>query len=96
MVKIITDHKWKQFKYAYEVPTKVLESEFDYQDREEVLDGFFSYRGSWYHIDSFMNVPKEMKELNEWHGYSNDSFYSGIVIQISKDGEEYRVGTFIA
>ncbi len=85
--KIVTDHKWKNFKYANEVPQGVLASEFDYQDRDHVVDEFFCYRGSWYHLDMFMRC-----ELPGWSGYHGDTYFSGVLIKISHDGEQYQVG----
>lgn len=96
-MKIYTDNKWKDFKYRDEVPAKVLREEFDYQDEDEVYDGYFKYRGSWYHTDEFMRFgPGMPSEFRKWDGYLSDSFYSGVLIKISPDGEQYKVGTFIA
>ena len=93
---IITDHKWKRFKYRNEVPEKVLSSDFDYQDPEDVIDGFFKYRKNWYHLDGFMILGVNHPFPNGYHGYMNDSFFSGVLIELSNDGEEYRVATFIS
>lgn len=92
-LKITTDHKWKPFKYRQEVPKKVIKSQFDYQDGEECIDDFFCYKGNWYHIDQFMTVG-DNSPLKGWDGYSSDSFFSGIVIKLKPDGEEYMVGWY--
>jgi hypothetical protein len=94
---IKTDHKWKHFKYRYEVPAKVLASQFDYQKEDDALDGFFCYRGYWYHLDGFsvMAMP-EHEQLKDWHAYAGDSYFSGIVIKVSSDGETYQVGTYLS
>lgn len=89
-MKITTDNKWKQFVYGYDVPEKVLSDIFEHLDEDETVDSFFKYRNVWYHISDFINASEEMLP---WHGYSSDSFFSGIVIEISSDGEEYKVGT---
>ena len=86
-----TDHKWKPFVYGYDVPDKVLK-EFDYLYDDSSHDGFFRYLGHWYHTSDFMIAPKELP----WDGYSSDSFFSGVVVRISKDGESYQVGTYIS
>jgi hypothetical protein len=91
-MKIITDHKWKQFKYRHEVPQKILDSEFDYHDDDDVSDGFFCYRGAWYHLDQFMGLPPDSSLGNTWPGSHGDSFFSAVLIELSDDGEEYRVG----
>jgi hypothetical protein len=91
MNNVTTDNKWKQFKYGNEVPDKVLSENFDWL--EEKTDGFFVYRKSWYHVSEFMNVP-DTETFKGWDGYSSDSAFSGVLIKISKDGEEYKIGTF--
>lgn len=30
-----------------------------------------------------------------WDGYHGDSYFSGIVIKLSPDGEQYQVGKYI-
>jgi hypothetical protein len=94
-ITIKTDNKWKPFVYRHDVPAKVIASQFAYQNPEEELDGFFKYRGYWYHLDGFMECGG-MPELKGWHGYASDSFYSGVVIKISSDGESYMVGTYMS
>lgn len=92
-MKITTDNKWHDFKYRYEVPERVLRSEFDYQDENETVDGYFHYKGSWYHLDMFMRVPSS---LSPWEGYQNDSYSTGVVIMVSPNGESYKVGSFMS
>jgi hypothetical protein len=97
---ITTDNKWRDFVYRADVPKAILESDFDYQDEDEALDGFFKYRGVWYHLDMFTRLegPWENGSLGAmgWHAYHGDSFYSGVVIKVSRDGERFKVGTYIA
>jgi len=95
-LEIIKDNKWKYFRYRYEVPRKVLKEQFDHLSEEEYLDNFFKYKKVWYHISDFMrlenNVPKEFKNYD---GYSSDSFFSGVLIKLSEDGERYKIATYI-
>ena len=98
-ITITTDNKWKFFSSISEVPEKVINDQFDYQNRDEVFDGFFKYRGVWYHTDMFMRIDhnEDMKdqEGHNWHGYHSDSAFSGVVIKISRsDNEKYMVGTY--
>jgi len=95
-LEIITDHKWKQFKYGYEVPEKVMEDQFSHlsEDNGDNSDGFLQYRGYWYHLSDFMNIDKNSPLLGTWHGYASDTFFSGILIEVSEDGETYRVGRY--
>lgn len=89
---IYTDNKWKQFKYRDEVPKKVLKDDFDWLDEDDGFDGFFKYKGTWYHLSMFMNGGG----FPGWDGYHGDSFFSGVLIALSPDGEEYKVATYIS
>jgi hypothetical protein len=94
---IKTNHNWRNFSYRYEVPKKVLEDQFDYQDPNDVIDGFFKYRDYWYHLDMFMRIENNSNdEFSKWHGCHNDSFFSGVLIRVSDDGEQYQVATFFS
>jgi len=93
---IRTNHHWRPFRYRYEVPEVVLADQFDHLDEDEGYDGFLCYRGWWYHLSDFMvwtsvGVPEEM---TRWDGYASDSFFSGVLIKVSEDGEEYQVATY--
>lgn len=94
-MEVKTDNKWKSFKYRNEVPAKVLKSEFDYLSEDD-SDGFFQYRGVWYHLSGFMRVNSNSPFPKPWIGYAGDSFFSGVLIQVSDDGEQYRVGTYFS
>lgn len=83
-----TDGRFRDFKYRSDVPKKVLKSQFDYLD-PEVDDGFFSYRGHWYHTSQFMRAS-----IPGWDGVAADGFFSGVLIKISSDGEQFKVGTY--
>jgi hypothetical protein len=98
-MKIITNHNWRQFNYRDEVPADVLESQFDWMKddkgdwpTDDYVDGFFCYRGHWYHLSEFMRSACP----EGWHGGKADSFFSGVAIKLSDDGEEFQVATYIA
>ena len=90
---IKTNHQWRPFTYRTEVPAAVLERQFDYQDPEDVVDGFLCYRGTWYHLDQFMRTGD--LSLLGYDGFHGDSFFSGVAIKLSSDGERYQVATVI-
>jgi len=96
MTKIITNNHERSFLYRSEVPTDILESQFDYLDADTFV-GFIHYRGHWYHTSCFMRFgyPGSVP-FQGWHGYSSDSFYSGVLIKISDDGETYQIATYIS
>ena len=103
MEKITTDNQWKNFAYRSDVPKKILKSQFDYQNEEDSQDGFFKYRNTWYHLDMFESLhspwgppPRSPSPLSKnWDGIHTDSAFSGVLIKVSKDGEQYKVGTVI-
>ena len=93
-MNIKTDHKWKNFLYGYEL-TEREKVEFDYLTTDEIdLGSFIRYKGRVYDMGEFMRVSDGMEDLLGWHGYSSDSFFSGIVIKVSGDGEQYMIGAY--
>jgi len=99
--KIITDHKWKSFKYGYEVPENIL-IEYDHLNNDEKMDGWIKYRACWYHLSDFMSCHNEMYSPNNpfkrfgYDGYLSDSFFSGVLIKVSDDSENYQIATYIS
>jgi hypothetical protein len=100
--KIITDHKWKQFKYGYEVPKSIYNNDYDYLDDCDKTDGWIKYRNSWYHISDFMSCHNQIHSPNNpwlkfgYDGYLSDSYFSGVLIKLSDDNEGYQIATFIS
>lgn len=96
-MRIITDHKWHDFKYRDEVPENVLKDQFSHLD-ENSTDAFFKYKNWWFHASDFMRVEvvHGNDEFKKWHGYASDSFFSGVVIKIDHDCEKYMVGMYYA
>jgi hypothetical protein len=97
-VTIKTNHQWRDLVYRHDVPADVLASDFDYQNPEETIDGFFCYRGHWYHLDQFMPINSGTlgSPFAGWNGYAGDSFFSGVVIKLSSDGEQIKIGTYFS
>lgn len=97
-IKIITDHKWHDFKYGYELPSK-WRKEFDYlTDEEFETRDFIVYRRWVYDSHEFMvtsGLP-EFNPLTKWSGYHSDSFFSGVLIRYSQNCEQYQVATFLS
>ena len=94
-LQVITNNHWNQFKYGYEVPESVL-SDFDYLDEDEKHDGFIHYRNRWYHTSDFTRISDGSPFESKWHGQHGDSYFSGVLIELSDDGEGYRIGTYLS
>lgn len=95
-VIVKTNRRWREFKRRDEVPPKILKSEFDWTNEGHAKhgdydDGFIHYHGVWYHLSQFMKGG-----VAGWDGAHSDSFFSGIMIRLSSDGEQYQIGTYFA
>jgi len=77
---------------AYQVPAEILADQFDYLEEGE--GSFFQYRGCWYEMGDFMTTQGSTQALGDWDGYRSDSYFSGVLIKLSNDGESIKVGTF--
>lgn len=84
-MRITTNNHHREFLYRADVPADVLEDQFDHVDSD---DGFFKYKGTWYHVSDFMRLP----ESSEWHGAHAWGVWGGVVIRLADDGETYQVG----
>ena len=93
--KIITNHNWRFLKYSNEVPQSILD-EYDWLDDDDKTDGWIHYRKRWYHISDFMRVDSHNPFFNMYHGYMSDSFFSGVLVKLSEDGESYQIATYIS
>ena len=92
-LKLITDHKWRPFRFDYDVPPRILAKDFNYQNRDEARDGFFKYRRRWYHLDQFVDAGPDLP-LARFDGLLSDTFFSGVAIKLATHGETYRVARF--
>lgn len=85
-MKITTNHQWRNFLYWYELPEKA-KRELDYADEDSA---FLKYKGRYYALEEFMTSF----HIEGWHGYSSDSYFSGVLIRLSSDGEQYQIGRY--
>jgi len=90
-VTIKTNRQWRSFRFRYEVPAKVLTKQFDWTNPEDYSDNFLCYRGHWYHLSEFMRGGPE-----GWQGCAADSYFSGVLINVSQDCEQYQIATYLS
>ena len=72
------------------------QAEFDYLDSDdrEYCAIFVRYRGWVYDLGEFMRVDSNTA-LAGWHGYSSDSFFSGVLIRyVDSDADSVIMGTY--
>lgn len=94
---IKTNGHLRSFVNRCDVPEKILKTQFGYQD-PDTCDGYFKYRNTWYHLDQVINLGIESdstdNDLKGWHGVAGDSYFSGIVLWLSNNGEQYKIGSY--
>jgi len=92
-----TNHQYRWLTMGADVPTAIMADQFAHLDDDENLDGFFCYRGYWYHLSDFMRLEGALgDDLAGWHGYHSDSVFSGVVIKLDRDGEKVACGTYFS
>lgn len=89
-MKIITNKQWRDFICGYDVPESVKQSEYCHLSDVEACDGFIKYRGNYYHLSDFLVTD----DISEWQGVHCDSAFSGILIKVLDDGEQYQIAHF--
>lgn len=72
--------------------------EFDYIDESlgDVFNTFVRYKGEAYDLGEFMRVNNTIGEplFEGWQGYQSDSFFSGLLVKYTNDGESVIVGRY--
>lgn len=91
MARIVTNNQWRNLTYGYELTAKER-ADFDYIDADDFdSHDFLRYKGQTYDVSEF-----ELSNVKGWDGMHADSFFSGIVIKLSDDGEQVKVGLYLA
>lgn len=99
-MKIKTNNVPRHLVYVYELTEKEV-ADFDYLSPEELNEReFVRYKGRVYDLGEFMRIDKtvaphpQREGWEGWHGYSSDSFFSGVLVRFSDDGESVVMGTY--
>ena len=89
-IEIYGSGKWIKIDYAKP----------EWSDGE--VEQYFRYRNNRYYLSEIMAVhnpihnPNPSDWMKEFDGYANDSFFSGILIKLSDDGEAVKAYTYIS
>lgn len=99
-MKIKTNNIPRHLVYGYELTEKEA-ADFDYLNPDELNEReFVRYKGQVYAMGEFMRIDKtvaphpQREGWEDWHGYSSDSFFSGVLVRFSNDGESVVMGTY--
>lgn len=67
------------------------------EDREPNTCLCFNYRNKRCFLDEFMRVdPHAPNWMKEFHGYINDTFFSGVLVKLDSENETVKAFTFIS
>ena len=99
---IKTNNQYRDLVYGYQLTAKEL-TDFDYIAADDLqTHAFIKYRGHIYDLSDFMRIESSEKlppnssllHFQNWHGYAGDSYFSGTLVKISKDGEQAILGRY--
>jgi hypothetical protein len=83
---IVTNNVPRELLYWYEL-TGDEQNEFDWIETDEQDQyEFFRYKGWTYCLADFMRIEHHNDaDFSAWDSYSNDSFFSGVLIKYPRD-----------
>lgn len=75
--------------------TAAEQSDFDYLDTGDAQSAatFVRYRGVTYALGGFMRC-EGAGDLTAWDGYAADTYFSGVLIKLDRDGDRATLGRF--
>jgi len=90
---IKTNNHWRDWLSGIDLPESE-KANFDYLDDFE-SGMFLKYKAQYYSMENFMycSLGSIFGEKG-WHAYAGDSYFSGVLIAISDDGQMYKIGTY--
>lgn len=91
-ITIVTNHQYRPILSSYDLPKEALKEFYHYYTEQLEQASFFKYKGIYYDLSNFMRTKSE--EFKGWDGVHSDSYFSGILIKLSKDCESVIVGRY--
>jgi hypothetical protein len=89
-MKIITNRHWRPFLDGCEL-TEKEKKEFDWIEDID-SEPFLRYKGELYPLSEFQLIDKDRDpRLDGWHGVVNLTAFSWVMVELSEDGDKYRV-----
>ena len=87
-MKVITNRVPRKMIYGYELTDKE-KREFNYIALDEFdSHDFFRYKGQVYDFSEFLTTQNIPEFRDNWHGYTSDTYFSGILVKLC-DQEPY-------
>lgn len=86
-MQIISNNRARPLLSGYELPASARAA-FDYMSDEQFeCASFVRYKGHFYDLGEFMNI-RGSTDLPGWHGYSNDTYFSGVLVKFCPDDND--------
>lgn len=91
-ITVKTNNQVRELLASDEIPSKVMESEFDYVDSDDLSPRFFKYKGEYYDSHEFVVVSKNApEEFAGWEGQHSESAFSGLLLKFPEDDYEHII-----
>jgi len=88
-IKIYGDDEYIEIDY------KIPEWEKDKPEDEQEFEACFEHEGNTYFLSEIMRVEKNAPEwMQEFSGYSSQTYFSGIMVKMSDCGDGVKVYTY--
>jgi len=75
-----------------------IRKQYDWMEPDdlECNDGFFKYRGCFYHLQDFLRIENDASgDLIGWDGYAGDTYFSGTLVRLAdNDCDRVIVGRY--
>jgi len=92
MTTIITNNQPRGLLYWEEL-TKEEQNEFGGVILNDEGVDFVKYKGTAYRLADFVVVP-DLSAVHGWDGVISDTFFSGILVKFTEDGEGVIMGRY--
>lgn len=93
MTTIITNGHERELLYFSELTDEERDKFDDDDSLLENVHDYVRYKGEVYCTDEFLVVPNVMRE-HGWDGIITDTFFSGILVKFTDDGEAVIMGRY--
>lgn len=89
-MEIFTNNQPRSIMSFFDLNEKRQKEALENSDEAE-NESYFVYKRRLYTLGEFVKY-----DSTEWHGYSPDSYFSGVLVKLSCDGESVTVGRYCA
>ena len=94
-IKVITNNQWRDIINGFDLSDKE-KADFDYCD-DVNSEQFIRYKGHVYHMGDIMRIESKdcsPSAFDGYHGYVGESYFSGVLFELSDCGEMAIVASY--